>query len=59
VFVVVSLLTPPPAPEKVEGLTWEHPLQVILHAKKAGSPDPRIVAAVLTAVMVALYWIFR
>jgi hypothetical protein len=43
----------------VEGLTWEHPLQVILHAKKAGSPDPRIVAAVLTAVMVALYWIFR
>jgi SSS family solute:Na+ symporter len=59
VFVVVSLLTPPPAPEKVDGLTWEHPLQVILHAKKAGSPDPRIVAAVLTAVMVALYWIFR
>jgi SSS family solute:Na+ symporter len=59
VFVVVSLLTPPPAPEKVEGLTWEHPLQVILHAKKAGSPDPRFVAAVLTAVMVALYWIFR
>jgi SSS family solute:Na+ symporter len=59
VFVVVSLLTPAPAPEKVDGLTWEHPLEVILHAKKIGSPDPRIVAAVLTAVMVALYWIFR
>jgi SSS family solute:Na+ symporter len=59
VFVVVSLLTPPPAPEKVEGLTWEHPLEVILHARPAGAPDPRIVAAVLTAVMVALYWIFR
>ena len=25
VFVVVSLLTPPPAPEKVEGLTWSIP----------------------------------
>jgi SSS family solute:Na+ symporter len=59
VFVVVSLLTPAPAPEKVDGLTWEHPLEVILHAKKIGSPDPRIVAAVLTAVMVGLYWIFR
>ena len=59
VFVAVSLLTPPPAPEKVEGLTWEHPLEVILHAKKTGAPDPRTVAAVLTAVMVALYWIFR
>ncbi|MGA3096821.1 MAG: sodium:solute symporter [Bryobacteraceae bacterium] len=59
VFVVVSLLTPPPPPEKVEGLTWEHPLEVILRAKLAGAFDPRIVAAVLTAVMVALYWIFR
>jgi SSS family solute:Na+ symporter len=59
VFVVVSLLTPAPAPEKVDGLTWENPLKVILHAKKIGSPDPRVVAAVLTAVMVALYWIFR
>jgi SSS family solute:Na+ symporter len=59
VFVVVSLLTPPPAPEKVEGLTWEHPLEVILHAKRTGAPDPRTVAGVLTAVMVALYWIFR
>ena len=59
VFVVVSLLTPPPAPEKVEGLTWEHPLEVILRAKLAGAFDPRIVAAVLTAVMLALYWIFR
>jgi SSS family solute:Na+ symporter len=59
VFVVVSLLTPPPAPEKVEGLTWEHPLEVILHAKRTGAPDPRTVAAVLTAVMVALYWVFR
>jgi SSS family solute:Na+ symporter len=59
VFVAVSLCTPPPAPEKVEGLTWEHPLEVILHARKTGAPDPRTVAAVLTAVMVALYWIFR
>ncbi len=59
VFVAVSLATPAPAPEKVAGLTWEHPLAVIVQAKRIGDPDPRAVAGVLTAIMVVLYWIFR
>ncbi len=28
-YFVVSLLTPPPTPEQLEGITWEHPLQVL------------------------------
>ncbi len=59
IFVAVSLLTPPPAPEKVDGLTWDHPLQVIFHGRPGGRPDPRVLAAVLVAIMAALYWVFR
>ncbi len=59
VFVLVSLATPAPAPEKVEGLTWDHPLDALLHAKTDVRPDPRAVAAVLVAIMAVLYWIFR
>ena len=59
VFVAVSLATPAPAPEKVAGLTWDHPLAMIFQKKRMGSPDPRAVAAVLVAIMVVLYWIFR
>jgi SSS family solute:Na+ symporter len=57
-YVLVSLATPAPALEKVNGLTWEHPLAVILHAKRI-TPDPRVLAAVLVGVMAVLYWIFR
>jgi solute:Na+ symporter, SSS family len=58
-FVVVSLLTPPPAPEQIEGLTWEHPFSVILGKKLGGLSDPRVVAGLLMATMVVLYCIFR
>ena len=59
VFVVVSLLTPPPAPEKVEGLTWEHPLQVISHPLEKGRTDPRFIALALLGLMLVLYYFFR
>jgi len=59
VFVAVSLATPRPAPEKVDGLTWDHPLSMILHSDHRGWPDPRAVAALLLAIMAGLYWIFR
>jgi SSS family solute:Na+ symporter len=58
-FVVVSLLTPPPAPEQIEGLTWEHPFSVIFGKKLEGLSDPRVVAGLLMATMVVLYCIFR
>lgn len=58
-FVVVSLLTPPPAPEQIEGLTWEHPFSVIFGKKLEGLSDPRVVAGLLMTTMVVLYCIFR
>ena len=58
-FVVVSLLTPPPAPEQIEGLTWEHPFSVIFGKKLESLSDPRLVAGLLMATMVVLYCIFR
>jgi SSS family solute:Na+ symporter len=58
-FVIVSLLTPPPAPESIEGLTWEHPLAVIFGKKLEGVSDPRIIAGLLLATMAVLYYIFR
>jgi SSS family solute:Na+ symporter len=59
VLVVVSLLTPEPDPVVVNSLTWPNPLHVILHGKLSGPSDPRIVAAVLTVVMVLLYFAFH
>jgi len=59
VLVVVSLLTPKPDPAVVNSLTWPNPVQVIFHGKLSGPTDPRIVAAVLTVVMVMLYVVFH
>ncbi len=59
VFVAVSLITPKPPPEKVEGLTWEHPWAVISHPLDNKRLDPRIVAAALLAVMSVLYYFFQ
>ena len=59
VFVVVSYMTPPPPREKLEGLTWEHPFQVVSHAWSKEGVDPRTVAIWLIGVMVVLYYFFR
>ena len=58
-FVIISLLTPPPAAENIEGLTWEHPLAVIFGRKVEGFFDPRIIAGLLLTTMAVLYYIFR
>jgi SSS family solute:Na+ symporter len=58
VYVVVSLLTPSPPPEKVDGVTWDNPLAVIFGKKLEGISDPRIVASLLFATMVVLYYLF-
>jgi len=59
VLVVVSLLTPRPDPAVVDELTWPQPLQVVFHGKLDGVTDPRVLAAILTAVLVVLYVNFR
>ena len=59
VYVAVSLLTPPPAPESVDGLTWTHPLAALTQEQFKGSRDPRLIAAVLAVTVGILYYIFR
>ncbi|HAR36796.1 MAG TPA: sodium:glucose symporter [Acidobacteria bacterium] len=59
IFVVVSLLTPRPAADKVEGLTWKSPRHILNRGAYAGWSDPRVQAGLLFALMVVLYFIFR
>ena len=59
IYFVVSLLTPPPDPGQVEGLTWKSPLQVLAQGKIRSLQDPRIIAAALLLLMVVLYYILR
>jgi solute:Na+ symporter, SSS family len=58
-YVIVSLLTPAPAPEKVDGLTWDHPLEVVFHGWPSRISDPRIMAGFLLLVVGLLYYLFR
>jgi SSS family solute:Na+ symporter len=58
IFVVTSLLTPPPEAEKVKDITWASPLAVLREGKLLGLRDPRILAAGLLGLMVVLYAIF-
>jgi SSS family solute:Na+ symporter len=58
-FVVVSLLTPAPVAEKIDGLTWERPFTVIFGKKVEAISDPRIIAGLLLLTMAVLYYIFR
>jgi SSS family solute:Na+ symporter len=59
VYVVVSLFTPPPSAQQVEGTTWPHPLEVIVHGKLGGWYDPRLLAAILLVAMASLYCVFH
>jgi len=58
-YFVVSLVTPAPPAEQIEGLTWKNPIAVILGDSGSDSATPRIVATVLLATMAVLYYIFR
>jgi len=59
IFVVVSLMTPAPLPEEIEGLTWSNPIAVLTREPVRGFGDPRIMATVLLIVLVSLYVLFR
>ncbi|MCP4450816.1 MAG: sodium:glucose symporter, partial [Planctomycetes bacterium] len=54
VYFVVSLATPAPTADKVEGLCWTRPLDA-LRGKMEGITDPRLMAATLVIIMVILY----
>jgi solute:Na+ symporter, SSS family len=59
VFIIASLLTPAPPPEKIAGLTWENPLAVVFGEKLHGVFDPRAIAFLLLLTMAGLYYAFR
>lgn len=59
VYVIVTLLTPPPATESVEGLTWSHPWAAITQETFKGLRDPRLIATILAATVSVLYYILR
>jgi SSS family solute:Na+ symporter len=58
-FVVVSLLTPRPDPEKVGVLTWKSPAAVLTQGRIQGLKDPRILAGGLLTILVVMYIIFH
>ena len=58
IYVAVSLATPPPKPEQIDGLTWPNPLAFLTREPFAGMTDPRLLAAILLAVMIGLYAVF-
>jgi solute:Na+ symporter, SSS family len=57
-YVAISLSTPPMDAEAVAAVCWNHPL-AFLRGSMQGASDPRVVAAVLLAIVVLLYWTFR
>jgi Na+/proline symporter len=59
IYIVVSLATPPPRPEAIEGLTWPNPIAALTREPLRNASDPRIMAAVLLSVLIAMYAIFH
>jgi len=55
VYVVVSFLTPRPAPEQLENLCWDNPLKALSSGKFRGATDPRVMAGALLVIVVVLY----
>jgi SSS family solute:Na+ symporter len=58
-YIIVSLMTPPPPAEQIEGLTWKNPIAVIFGDAASTSSTPRLAAGALLATMTVLYYIFR
>jgi len=58
VYVIVSFLTPPPEPHRVERYCWKSPLAAVTEKPLAGAFDPRVLAVLLVAVMAICYWVF-
>lgn len=59
IYVIVSLRTPAPDPAKLEDVCWDHPIKAVTYGRLEGVGDPRLVAILLFAVMVVLYWVFH
>jgi len=58
VLVAVSLLTPDPVSAERETLSWRNPFEALQGQAWRGLGDFRVLAGVLFATMVVLYYIF-
>ncbi len=58
IFVGVSLASPTPDQARVARYCWKSPLAVITEKPPAGLGDPRVIAALLIAVVVVCYCLF-
>jgi len=59
IFVLISLCTPAPSTESIEGLTWSNPMAVLFQERLHTVGDPRLIAGLLLVVMCVLYIVFR
>ena len=59
VYVAISLMTPPPKAEQIDGLTWDSPFAFLTRSEIRGVRDPRLIAAGLVGVLVVLYGLVR
>jgi SSS family solute:Na+ symporter len=58
IYIITSLLTPAMDPKEVAKVCWDHPL-AFLKGRLAGASDPRIVTAILLAVVGVLYFLLK
>lgn len=60
VYIVVSLMTPPPSAKQLENSCWGNPLKALTaHGKITGLGDPRMIAMILFGLMMVLYGFLR
>ena len=59
VYVVISLITPPPTPEQVEGVAWESPLAILKESEITGMKDPRLLAGLILSFLALMYALIR
>ena len=58
IYVLVSLMTPRPSSEQLEGLTWSDPLAFITKEEFRGLSDPRLISGALLLIMIGMYSMF-
>ena len=59
VYVVISLMTPPPRAAQVEGLTWDSPLAFLRQSEIKGVRDPRLLAGLILGFLMLMYGLIR
>jgi len=59
VYFVVSLATPAPTRDQIENLCWTRPLDALRGKMEGKLTDPRVMAAILFAIMGVLYAILH